>query len=219
VWSGVYQWLALIYSAVIPLSFMVWVSYKILRQELLRNTESMYEGRLRILVIYFARIVLSDLLLWIPGAALYFRSWISTEVGPTEILAYHSSLLFTGIQAIALFGCSMAKKDARKLITDLVCCGGVCRRRERCRCDDHGGELSRRCSSSSSNQCPLHSDPYLGRFSTAAAAGRGALETPRSQDLETADSFSDDLGGGDTNNNPLSPSLDLDRVENIVAEA
>jgi len=226
------------------LSVMVWVSYKIVRQELLLNTESMYEGRLKMLVVYFARIVLSDLLLWIPAAALYFLSWSSSKVGPTEILAYHCSLLFTGIQLVALFACSMAKKDARKLITDLVCGWVYCFRSRGSICNDDSGEPSRRWSSSSNsnnnnnnsnnnsnsnNNRLSSSDPYLAWFSTSPARGaseEGEPPTPeafaveesqifRPQDQETTDCFLDDPGN---NKNARSATIDLD-PEDIEAEA
>jgi len=160
-----------IYVAGIPLSAVVWFSYQIFRQELLRSTESMYEGRLRILVVYFARIVLSDLLLWIPACTLYLVSYAPGSANlSTKILLNNTSLLFVAFQSIVLFACSLFKPDVRKLIADLVC-GLVYCRRGSCR----DCETPRRCSVT---------DPYLWRLATP---GREAV-LPMTEDTEFEES-------------------------------
>lgn len=155
-WSAVYQASILICVAVIPLSIMGWFSFQMFRQEFFRSTKSMYEGRLRILVVCFARIILSSLLLWIPAVSLHFVSLTTETVGPTKIFSYNISLLFMAFQSIAIFGCSVAKPDTRMFLEDLLCC----------RC--YGGDDSSD-SGDNTNKPSSDMDPYLSRFSEEAA--------------------------------------------------
>mmetsp|Transcript_17114 Transcript_17114/g.39504 ORF Transcript_17114/g.39504 Transcript_17114/m.39504 type:complete len:408 (-) Transcript_17114:227-1450(-) len=167
-------WMSLICVVVIPLTVIVWISYQRFRQELLVSTKSMYEGRLKILVVYFARIVLSDLLIWIPAASIYFRSFVTETYDTTKILTYNISLLLTAIQVFVTFGCTLTKPDARKLITDMVCKWVYCRRDS---CESHDCEWSRRW-----NVMRLSSDddPYLMR----ASPGQAPMESELSPKLE-----------------------------------
>ena len=178
-WYILYLCFSLIYVVVVPLSVMVWICYQIIRQELLVSTKSMYEGRLKILVVYFARIVLSDLLLWIPAAGSYFVSFFLEHESPTKIITYNITLLFTAIQVIVTFGCSMTKPDARKLVTDMICNWVYCRKGS-CEdwedCDDC--EFSRRWSI---KRLSRGNDPYLFRFSP----GRAPMESGVHPTLET----------------------------------
>ena len=193
-----------IYVAGIPLSVVVWISYQIFRHELLRSTESMYEGRLRILVVYFARIVLSDLLFWIPAVTLYYVSYATT--GPTKILTFNTSLLFMAFQSIVVFACSVVKPDVRKLITDLVCGLVYCRR------GSFGdSDASRRCSST---RLSCVTDPYLWRL---AAPGQESV-LPMSEAVAFEGTRVSSQENSRDDNNDDSKSVGFDR-EDDDAEA
>jgi len=119
---------SLICMAIIPLSFLIVICMKIYCQGLVRSTGSMYNGRLRVLFYFFLRIVLTDILIWLPSTTFYVVWWISPELSPetkTRVLAYNAYLLLSGCKGIVNFGCALTKPDARKLIVNVlkwVCC-------------------------------------------------------------------------------------------------
>lgn len=162
-WKILYQVFTVIFVGIIPLSVLTYVCAMIYKQGLVKSTGSMYEGRLKVLVVYFARIVFTGLLIWLPACLIYLASWRLEEVNATKVLAYHTAIVFSGTQPIVSFGFSLTKPDARKLIFDLLkgvyccrCCyedkegmGGCCERVV----DDGQGN-------SSNDNCNFD-DPYL----------------------------------------------------------
>jgi len=109
---------------VVPLSALIAVSAMIFCQGLIESTRSLYEGRLRVLTLFFLRIVFLDVLVWLPCSISYTIQWLS-ENPRTEILAYNTSLLFSGIQVMVNFWTALTKPDTRTLIVDLLtldCC-------------------------------------------------------------------------------------------------
>lgn len=119
IWFGLYQAFSFVVCVGIPLSALVFASWTIHREGLIESTGSMYGGRLRVLVIYFARIVANYLLLWGPASASYMLYW---SLGPsgTKIMSYAVFLVLNGSQPIINFILSMTKPDAQKLVTDLL---------------------------------------------------------------------------------------------------
>ncbi len=121
-WNIMYETYTVIFVGLIPLSVLVVVCILIYKQKLIRSTESMYEGRLRVLFMYFARIVFTSLLHWMPAGIAYMISWTQEEVNSTKIVAFNVAVLFGASQAIVTFAFSLTKPDARELIFDLVNC-------------------------------------------------------------------------------------------------
>lgn len=160
IWFGLYQAFSFIFVVLIPLLAMVTVSVKIHLQGLVGSTGSMYQGRLRILVIYFARIVASYLLVWMPASVAYMVSW-SSPVNRTKEISFAIFLFFASFQPIVNFGCSLTKPDARNLILSLLKC-------EYCWPSDEEAGNGRR---SSSIHLGSNVDPYLGRLSVWASSG------------------------------------------------
>jgi len=157
------------------------VSAKIYKQGLIRSTGSMHEGRLKVLILYFARIVLADILLWLPASIAYTISWSLEEVTRTKIIAYHISLVLPGIQAIMNFGCSLTKPDARKLVVDLLQC--VCCRQS-CVGGKRGGEGNEDQARYS------YGDPYL-RAASSLAITRSSEVRKHGKSLSIASSAMD----------------------------
>jgi len=120
--SSLYKILMLVYCAFIPLTVLIVLCAMIYWQELVQSTGPLYEGRLKVLILYFARIIFTDILFWLPASIIYFVSWSEEEVNRTKIIAYNICILFSGSQSIVNFGCSLTKPDAWKLIVDLLKC-------------------------------------------------------------------------------------------------
>jgi hypothetical protein len=128
-WFILYQVFSFVYVVLVPLSTLVIVCWKIHRKGLVRSTGSMYEGRLRVLVVYFARIVISYLCLWGPASIAYMVSWstfIDSKGIATKVVAYNVFLLFSSTHAIVNFALSLTKPDARKLVVELFRCYNQC---------------------------------------------------------------------------------------------
>ena len=119
----------------IPLMVWMGVSGMIFWKGLIGSTRSLYEGRLRVLTLFFLRIAFIDVLIWLPCLIRYTMRYIS-EDEKTQVIAYHVALLFSGIQVIANFGCALTKLDTRMLIADLLTLV-YCRKRGK---DDDGGD-------------------------------------------------------------------------------
>jgi len=138
---------------------MVYVCVMIWKQGLVKSTGSMYEGRLKILIVYFARIVLTEILLWIPGSLVYLVSWRLDEINSTKVLAYNWAIVFSGSQVIVSFGFSLTKPDARKLISDLLKCAYCCN----CYKDDSVGGCCERVAEGddAGGKSCYYDDPYL----------------------------------------------------------
>lgn len=96
---------------VIPILVVATVLVMSYWQGLFRSTRTMYEGRLRILTLYFARIIIISVLIWTPTVFVYSAA---------SVILYGVALLFSGSQVIVSFGCSMTKPDTRKLVVNLV---------------------------------------------------------------------------------------------------
>jgi len=79
--------ITLLFMFVIPFSVLATVCAMIYWQGLYRSTLSMYEGRLRVLTLYFARIIIISVLIWTPCTFVYSVS---------DIIYYGISLLFSG---------------------------------------------------------------------------------------------------------------------------
>jgi len=109
--------LELMVIIVIPLFILIGVCWVIYWQGLFLSTKSMYEGRLRVLTLYMARIVFVYVLVWVPGAVFFFVALASET---RCVMMYGVSLLFAGSQVIVTFACSLTKPDTRKLVTDVV---------------------------------------------------------------------------------------------------
>mmetsp|Transcript_6417 Transcript_6417/g.15577 ORF Transcript_6417/g.15577 Transcript_6417/m.15577 type:complete len:375 (+) Transcript_6417:256-1380(+) len=175
IWFGFYQAFSFIVCVGIPLSALVFASWMIHREGLIESTGSMYGGRLRVLVIYFARIVANYLLLWGPASASYMLYW---SLGPsgTKVMAYVIFLVLNGSQPIINFVLSMTKPDAHKLITDLFTCG-YCKSQQ-------DGKFDRESSTFSV-------DPYLGADTTCieslAFRASATSDVPNETNETTAD--------------------------------
>lgn len=121
-WMIMYQIITVFFLGVIPLAVLVIVTILIYKQKLVRSTKSMYEGRLKVLFVYFARIVFVSLLHWLPAGVAYMISWTQEEVNSTKIVAYGATFIFAASQCIVSFAFSLTKPDARDLILDLINC-------------------------------------------------------------------------------------------------
>ena len=183
-----YQCVSLIFCAVLPLSIMMILSFRIYKQEYLVSTKAMYQGRLKILILFFVRIILTDLLLWVPASIAYMLYWFSEEISPSKVMAYNVSMVFTATQSIVNFGCSLAKPDARKLIVGLVCCRGK-GEDEPLRTSQQsnfiGTTLEQGQGSSSNMKVSFHGDPYLQRCSQCrGSVGSSQMNTKELSALE-----------------------------------
>lgn len=228
---NLYRAFSLVFVVIIPLSILVVVSTKIYRQGLIRSTGSMHEGRLKVLILYFARIVLADILLWLPASIAYTVSWSLEEATRTKIIAYHISIVFTGIQPLVNFGCSLTKPDARKLVVDLlqcVCCRQFCvgGRRRGEGDDDHArysyGDPYLRASSSlpatRSSEVRKQSKPLsitssaIDRTSlfSSQESGQRLQSTLEGQLSSQANHTNHVVGGGKKAEDPTTPQLDDD---------
>lgn len=121
-WIILYQAFTVVFVGCIPLSVLAFVCAMIYKQNLIRMTGAMYEGRLKVLIVFFARIVFVGLLFWLPSCIVYTVSWRLPEVNSTKILTFNIALIFSGLQAISSFIFSLTKPDTRKLIFDLSTC-------------------------------------------------------------------------------------------------
>jgi hypothetical protein len=101
----------------IPLLILIGVCWLIYWQGLFLSTKSMYEGRLRVLTLYMARIVFVYVLVWIPATVFFFVALASET---RCVMMYGMSLLFSGSQVIVTFACSLTKPDTCKLVTNVV---------------------------------------------------------------------------------------------------
>jgi len=122
-----------VYVAIVPLSFMVGISVVMYKQQLLQSKRDMYSGKLRVLMLFFSRIILTDLLFWLPSSIfylVYIMNYRQIDNGGDNIenlkqrstFARNMSLLLHGCQTIVTFGFSLTKSDARLLIGDLFRC-------------------------------------------------------------------------------------------------
>lgn len=122
IWFGLYQAISFTIFVVIPLSALLVLWVTIHKEGLVRSTKSMYDGRLKVLVNYFVRIVVSYLSLWMPATISYMVYWSMRKITPTKVIAYFVFLLLSGSQAILNFVLSLTKPDARKFVVNLFVC-------------------------------------------------------------------------------------------------
>ena len=125
---------ALIFLSIIPLSILIVFSAMIYCQGLVRSTNN---GRFRVLFFFYLRIILTDILIWLPATVFYAVSWVLPD-GKTQVLTYNAYLLISGCKAIVNFGCCLTKPDTRELIVNLLKCV-YCRQ-----WNEAGGESERR---------------------------------------------------------------------------
>ena len=113
-----------IVCVLIPLLVLMVVSGMIYWQGLIESTKSLYEGRLRVLALFFLRIVVLEIAIWVPSAIAFSIQWTVRDER-TKIIAYYSSLFCASIQVFVNFVVALTKPDTKKLIVGLphrVCC-------------------------------------------------------------------------------------------------
>lgn len=81
------------------------------------TTAVVQTGRLNVLAIYFARIILVFFLIWLPGMIMYYIAYQPNK--NTASLLHNIGLLFLSLQAIVSNGMAMTKPDVTKAIRDL----------------------------------------------------------------------------------------------------
>uniref|UniRef100_A0A7R9ZUG6 G-protein coupled receptors family 1 profile domain-containing protein n=1 Tax=Pseudo-nitzschia arenysensis TaxID=697910 RepID=A0A7R9ZUG6_9STRA len=150
IWFGLYQALSFTIFVTIPLSVLLILWVTIHKEGLVRSTGSMYDGRLKVLVSYFVRIVVSYLSLWMPATISYMVYWSTREITPTKVIAYFIFLLLSGSQATLNFILSLTKPDARKFVVNLLVCEYCFKPHEKTEEDED-----------TTSSTILH-DPYLG---------------------------------------------------------
>lgn len=107
------------FCVVIPLSVLVGVSSVIFCKKLIVHTQTLYEGRLRVLSLFYLRIMIIDLMIWLPSSILFTMHSLA-EDKKTRIIAYNSMLLFFGIQVMVNFRYALTKPDTRTLIENVL---------------------------------------------------------------------------------------------------
>jgi len=153
-----YQAFSFAFVIMIPFSILITACVKVYRQKLLRSTESMYKGRLKVMTFYFVRIIISFLLIWLPGAIAYMTYWSLKNRDEPKIVAYSIFLLIVSFQSIVNFGCFLSKPDVYALVIALLKC-------EHCL---QWHEVEEENVRSSFADESYRIDPYLGRLSSIA---------------------------------------------------
>jgi hypothetical protein len=116
-----YQWpiwiIGPIYYGVsvgLPLLYLLWVCYIIYNEKLLYHNN---RTGLRVLVKYFARIIIVYICIWFPSSILYSLQWSrSSQPG----LIYFLACFFYAIQVWVSFGLSLTKPDVRTAVSYLL---------------------------------------------------------------------------------------------------
>lgn len=108
-------------SAGIPMLYLLYVCIVIWREKLLPSMR----GPLRILALYFSRIMAVFVVLWFPGVMLLSLAcnwkWDDTVAGETDInvVLYTIGLYFCSIQPILSAGVALTKPDVRAAVVRL----------------------------------------------------------------------------------------------------
>lgn len=118
--------IALVFCFIPPVSFLVSITFAIWYKGLIGSTETMYDGRLKILVLYYLRIIIVGFL-WVPVFICLMISFhIEEKEGKTTtdqnmIVGLHfTATLLAPIQAVSTFAFSFKNPQPRQYILDLV---------------------------------------------------------------------------------------------------
>lgn len=116
-------------SAGIPILYLCYVCFVIWRRKLLPSMN----GPLRVLALYFFRIIAVFLLLWLPGVFLlsFACNWQWDNAGTIDYndLLYPIGLYFCSVQPVVSTGMAMTKPDVRAAMWKLFQCS-YCRAQE-----------------------------------------------------------------------------------------
>jgi hypothetical protein len=128
--------LCYIFYVAIPISFLLCICFQIWYNKLLpAKSMNLYGGRLRILALYFGRIVFVKLLVWLPAIIMFgsysFQNRLYHAQGLKRAkFSYSVAVMLNYIQVTISFCMTLTKRDARKLITDFItvqyCCCCCC---------------------------------------------------------------------------------------------
>ena len=127
-WFVVYEVICYLIFVIVPLSVLGILWFKIHQEGLVKSTISMYQGRLKVLVTYFTRIVVTYLVCSGIGTVSYMVYWSTLqEINVAKVLCYVAFLFFSGLQATANFILSLTKPDARQFVVNLFV-GDYCKK-------------------------------------------------------------------------------------------
>lgn len=119
-----YQASTYLVFAATPLLILLALWIKIHREGLTKATSSMFHGRLRVLVNYFARIVLTYLVCSGIGTVSYMIYWTTNHaITQKKVFCYLGFLFLVGAQTMMNFVLALTKPDARTYAWNLVTCG------------------------------------------------------------------------------------------------
>jgi len=123
--KNAYFTVAGIICVAIPMLLMISLTVKAFWKNLFGTVRSMYQGRMRIMFWYFTRIIVLEILVYLPSSVAYAVYHYSKEEG-TRVLAYYAMELFASLEIILSFGCALTKPDARNLVLEFLrleyCC-------------------------------------------------------------------------------------------------
>jgi len=173
-------------SLVMPLLYLTGITFVIYKKGLLTATESMHQGRLRVLTIYFSRIIGVYLLVIIPLVLLYVVGIANYFNANNPDIAYGIAMLIAGSQVPISFACCLTKPDARKLIVDLFCC--------------YIGNNNSKADASSEDIASAGGsnfvDPYLKRRSAITTQNIGTSIPSLQVSIDISESFSEEAENG-----------------------
>jgi len=147
---------------VLPILWMIGLTCCIHKKGLLTATKSMHQGRLRILTLYFMRIIGVYFLAAVPLILVYVVGIQAFYDQKDRDIAYGIAMLIAGSQVPVSFACSLTKPDARKLIASFLDCGcGFSKRNSN----------EKEAVSQEEGQASSFQDPYLRRRTTVVVVG------------------------------------------------
>ncbi len=183
----VYQTIIYLIFVVVPLSVLAILWIQIHREGLVQSTKSMYQGRLRVLVNYFTRIVVSHLAISGISTVCYMVYWGQQEINAVKVFCYLVSFFLFWLQVMANFILSLTKSDARQFVVNLFV-GDYCKKAKPSDDDKPGVVDDTELESSAEIY-----DAYLGVDEDLASASRNVSITRVSITPQPAQSSRDSL--------------------------
>ena len=145
-----YQASSYLLFVAVPLLILTVLWVKIHREGLTKSTMKMFHGRLRLLVNYFVRIVLTYLICTGIGTVSYMIYWTTVQdITRTKVFCYVGFLFFIGVHTMANFVIALTKPDARNYVWNLLVC-------DYCKSDDGKPD------DETASVTEVQQDPFLG---------------------------------------------------------
>eukprot|EP00536_Pseudo-nitzschia_multiseries_P004573 jgi/Psemu1/10254/gm1.10254_g len=176
----------------IPMLVVVGVCFQIWRLELLGSTRTMFEGRLRTLALYFARIVCVYVLIWLPAFVCYTIHWVPSDLFSEEVRerAYTAAAVLIVLEVFVSFGFSWTKPDVQRLYVNFFTL-------QYCRCHNNNNSNNSNNSNNNNNQCSAETtetDPQL-QPCTARKATEATQDDSSCEQEDTLDDLEQPVQG------------------------